>query len=93
MIWWGSRPEILKSDPSTGRFVNARNQIEQGRFAGAIRPDKSDDITLRDVQIEFDQRLDAVEVVAQTFNAQHLANASTSFGTNGYVPRRVCRAA
>ena len=55
VIWCGSRPLMLepaKTDVAVGGLVDARDEVEQRRLAGAVRPDHADDLALVDVEVE-----------------------------------------
>ena len=51
----------VEDDVATGRLVDARDQVEQRRLAGAVRADHADDLAPVDVEIEIVDDLEAAE--------------------------------
>ena len=64
VILFGGRPTIdspsKRMSPSSGR-VDAGDEVEERRLAGAVRADHADDLVLVDVQVEVGDHLQAAE--------------------------------
>src|SRR5215207_4938024 len=46
-----SRPTV-EVDAAGGRLVDAGEDVEEGRLAGAVRPDQADDLSARDNEVD-----------------------------------------
>src|SRR6266540_77787 len=47
----GDRPAV-EVDAARGRLVHAGEDVEEGRLAGAVRPDEADDLSARDDEVD-----------------------------------------
>jgi hypothetical protein len=64
-----------RSMPSLGR---AADRHEQGRFAGAVRADDGDDLTLRDLDVDTLQGLDVAVEGVDAGDSQHRGHSFSS---------------
>ena len=60
--------------PSVG-LVDARDEVEQRRLAGAVRADHADDLALVDVQVEVVDHLEAAERHRDALQLEQLLGA------------------
>jgi hypothetical protein len=61
---------ILEEDPSRGRAIDPRNQVEDRALAGAVRPDDRQDLALLDREGHRVDRLQATEMKREIFGAE-----------------------
>src|SRR5207248_5538501 len=50
--WLPGHVMAVEDDPPRGRLVDAREHVEEGRLAGAVRPDQRDDRPARDGEVD-----------------------------------------
>src|ERR1700730_3974372 len=61
---------ILEKNPSRGRAVDARDQVEDGTLAGTVRPDDREYLALLHRERDGIDRLQAAEMQREIFGAE-----------------------
>ena len=56
--------DVLEEDPARGRLVDAGQDVEEGRLAGAVRADQADDRAARDREVDVVHGDEAAELLA-----------------------------
>ncbi len=60
----------LKQDVALGRFVYARDQIEDGGLTGAVGTDQASDLARIDIQAEIGDRTKPAKIMRHFFNVK-----------------------
>ena len=69
----------VKNHPPGIRREDAVDQVEHGRFSGAVRPDEAEDLTLADGEAQIAHRLEPAEAHVQAVDLEKRAHSNTCF--------------
>ena len=61
---------VIEPNPAGGRRIDAADEVEDRRLAGAVGPDETDDLALVDSQGEIVHGPEAAEVLRQAFSLE-----------------------